>query len=504
MLRSLRHSWRLIRSARTLARHDALFLAELAPIAPWQHRLLARVGDKRAKGRPGERLAQALVELGPSFVKLGQSLATRADILGERVAADLATLQDRLEPFPAAEARAIIEADLEAPVETLFASFTDQPVAAASIAQVHFATTPDGDEVAVKVLRPGIERLLERDLDFFLWLAERIERWVPSLRRYRPVGMVQELAATTRRELDLRLEAAAAAEFAQNCAEDPGFRVPRVDWRRTGRRVVTFERITGVRSDDIAGIRAMGLEPDRILETASVVFFNQVFRDGYFHGDMHPGNTMIEADGTIVALDFGIMGRISLERRRQLAQILVGFLERDYGMVTDSFVAAGFLPEHADLDGFRLAVRAIGEPIMDRPLAEISFGRLLGQILGVAERFEMRALPELLLLQKTMVVAEGVGRGLNPNVNMWQIAQPLVADWMVRNLGPAARLQAAAGDWLEATARLPELVARADRALAGPAPTATVAPPPRAVAIGLWAVAAGLFILALAIVTMGS
>jgi ubiquinone biosynthesis protein len=234
------------------------------------------------------------------------------------------------------------------------------------------------------------------------------------------------------------------------------------------------------------------------------VFFNQVFRDGYFHGDMHPGNTMIEPDGTIVALDFGIMGRISLERRRQLAQILVGFLERDYGMVTESFVAAGFLPEHADLDGFRLAVRAIGEPIMGRPLAEISFGRLLGQILGVAERFEMRALPELLLLQKTMVVAEGVGRGLNPNVNMWQIAQPLVADWMVRNLGPAARLQAATGDWLDAAARLPGLLAQADRALAAPPAAPPPVPPPRALAIALWAVAAGLFILALAIVTMGS
>ncbi len=465
MLRDLRHALRLVRIARCLARHNALFPLEHLPAATPFRPLLARLVNRDAPGRPGQRLAAALDELGPAFIKLGQTLATRADLLGEGICRDLSRLQDRLPSFPAAEARATIEGELERPLDALFASFEDVPAAAASIAQVHFAVTTAGEEVAVKVLRPGIEAAIERDLDLFLWLAEWIERTQPLLRRYRPVAMVLTLRTSTRREMDLRLEAAAAAEFAQNCAQDEGFHVPRVDWRRTARRVVTFERVSGLRPDRRQELIAAGLDPDAILAGAARVFFNQVFRDGFFHGDMHPGNMLIALNGDIVAMDFGIMGRIDLATRRHLAEVLLGFLQRDYGRAADVFFRLGMVPRGQDREAFTQACRAIGEPILGLPLNEISFGRLLGQLLHVAEQFEMQAQPQLLLLQKTMVVAEGVGRGLNPAVNIWQLAQPLVEDWMRTHLGPEAKLRDMVGDTLEMAQRFPALVRELDAAL---------------------------------------
>jgi ubiquinone biosynthesis protein len=272
--------------------------------------------------------------------------------------------------------------------------------------------------------------------------------------------------------MDLRLEAAAAAEFAANCAADEGFRVPAVDWARTARRVVTFEWIDGLRADDVDTLRAAGIEPDRVMERAAVVFFNQVFRDGFFHADMHPGNMLIERDGTIVALDFGIMGRIDLAMRQSLAQILLGFVTRDYGLVADVFFRLGLVPAHQDRAAFTQACRALGEPILGRPLSDISVGRLLGQLLSTAESFEMTTQPQLMLLQKTMLVAEGVGRTLNPELNMWQVAEPLVQAWMRRHLGPEAMLRRRLAEAAEALGRLPGVVAALDARLAadrGPA-----------------------------------
>jgi ubiquinone biosynthesis protein len=463
MLRELRNSVRVVRTVRCLARHNALFPLALLPLPRPVLRLAELIGDKAAPGRPGERLARALQELGPTFIKLGQSLAVRGDLLGEAIARDLSELQDRLPSFPAEKARAVIEAELERPLPELFAAFDDIPVAAASIAQVHFAVTTTGEEVAVKILRPGIELAVEGDLDFLLWLAQWVERLRPGLRRYRPIETVRTLAITTRREMDLRLEAAAAAEFAANCAADEGFRVPRVDWRRTGKRVVTFERVTGLPADERAVLIEAGHDPDRIMAQAATVFFNQVFRDGFFHADMHPGNMLVDAHGDIVALDFGIMGRLDLPTRRNLAEILVGFLGRDYRRVADVFFRAGYVPAHQDPQAFQQACRAIGEPILGLPLNEISLGKLLGQLLAVAEQFEMEQQPELVLLQKTMVVAEGVGRALNPSLNIWQLAQPLVESWIRDHLGPEARLQQAMADGLDMLQRLPSLVARAER-----------------------------------------
>ena len=463
MLRDLRNGARVIATARCLARHNALFPLDLLPVPGIARWLAERMANRRAKGRPGERLARALQELGPAFIKLGQSLSVRGDLLGDAIAQDLTELQDRLPSFPSAKAKAVVEAELERPLGELFTSFAEQPVAAASISQVHFAVTPEGEEVAVKILRPGIEAAIERDLDFLLWLAEWAERLRPALRRYRPVDSVRMLADTTRREMDLRLEAAAAAEFRQNCAEDEGFKVPRVDWRRTARRVVTFERVSGMPADERDALIAAGHDPDAILAQAAVVFFNQVFRDGFFHADMHPGNMLIDTEGRIVALDFGIMGRIDLAMRRHLAGILVGFLSRDYARVAAVFFSAGFVPPHQDQAAFQQACRAIGEPILDLPLNEISIGRLLGQLLTVAEQFEMEQQPQLVLLQKTMAVSEGVGRSLNPTVNIWQVAQPLVEGWIRANLGPEAQARRVVGDGLAMLQALPTLVGRFER-----------------------------------------
>jgi ubiquinone biosynthesis protein len=465
LLRPIRHVIRGIRVIRVLMRHQALFFVELLPVSPPVRRLARPWTGGRATRRPGQRLADALVELGPSFVKLGQTLAVRPDLMGSQVARDLARLQDRLEPFPAEQALALIERELEAPVERVFARFDRVPVAAASVAQVHFAELPDGREVAVKVLRPGIEAKIEAELGFFLWLAEAVEYLFPHLRRLRPVETVQVHALWTRRELDLRLEAAAAAEFALNCAEDEGFRVPYVDWERTSRRVLTLERISGTPSDQRARLIEQGLDPVRILDRAAVVFFNQVFRDGFFHADMHPGNTFIEPDGTIVPVDFGIMGRLDLDTRKYLAEILIGFLDRDYRRVADVFVRAGYVPIDEDRDAFAQAARAIGEPILGKPLADISIGRLFGQILTVAEQFHMQQQPHLLLLQKTMVVAEGVGRALDPTVNIWQTAQPLVAGWIARHLGPHAKAMELAQDVYDAARRAPVVLRRLEQTL---------------------------------------
>jgi len=458
MIATLRHVARLLVIARTLARHAALFPLEEAGLAP-PLVLFARILARRRKeaGRPGERLVLALQELGPSFIKLGQALSVRSDILGERMAEDLSALQDRLPPFAPEEARATIEAELGKPLGELFASFEDEPVAAASIAQVHYAVTSEGAPVAVKVLRPGIEEAFARDLELLEWLAALAEERRPALRRLKPRAVVAFFRDMVSLEMDLRLEAAAACEFAESLADDPRVRIPKVDWQRTARRVMTLERIGGIPVDEREALIAAGHDPLAVIAHAAESFFNQVFRNGFFHGDMHPGNLSVDADGRLVMVDFGIMGRIDRKTRDYLAEMLIGFLEGDYLRVAEVHFRAGYVPARKSRDAFMQACRAIGEPILNKPLHEISLARLLGQLFAVTETFEMETQPQLLLLQKSMLLAEGVGRKLAPEVNMWALARPLVEAWVRENRTPEAVLGEMEQTVAEAVQGLPEL-----------------------------------------------
>ena len=461
LIESARNLARLFAIARTLARHDALFPLELAGVAPAVVWAAKQVSARDAPGRPGQRLARALQELGPTFIKVGQLLSVRPDVVGEEIAEDLANLQDHLPPFPAELARAAIERELGAPVASLFAAFEDMPVAAASIAQVHLAVTTDGREVAVKVLRPGIAETFRRDLDLAHWLAVFAEQARPSLRRLKPVAVIENVRAWVALEMDLRMEASAAAELDENFAGDPDFRVPAVDWQRTAQQVLTLERISGLPIDERAALTAAGHDPDAIVAIAARVFFQQVFRDGFFHADMHPGNLFVDEAGRIVAIDFGIMGRLDRPTRLIIAEMLLGFLNRDYKRVADIHFEAGFVPADRSRELFTQAIRSIGEPILGKPLADISLARLLAQLFRVTEQFGMPTQPQLLLLQKTMLVTEGIGRSLAPDINMWQLAQPLVEDWALINLSPPARIRDGVQHAGEIARRLPDLAAKA-------------------------------------------
>ncbi len=460
---------RLIALARVLSRNDALWLAN--PLAARHLGVRLALGCLRLIWRPrrgtkgkseGTRLADAFAELGPSFVKLGQALSVRPDLVGNEVAEDLSKLQDRLDPFPSEIAVRTIETEFETPIDTLFAEFDRKPVAAASIAQVHFAVTPQGHAVAVKVLRPGIEAELSRDVALFHRLARLAENMSPTARRLRFVDVIDSFEEWVRIETDLRLEGAAAAELQENCGDEEGFRVPSVDWERTARRVLTTERIEGCRIDDFEALAAAGHEPDVILERSARIFFLQVFRDGFFHADMHPGNMFITPEGDICPVDFGIMGRVSREHRMFLADTLVGFLSRDYASVAEAHFRVGFVPLNQSRDLFTQTLRAIGEPLLDKPLAEISIARLLEHLFATTEKFDMQTQPELLLLQKTMLVAEGVGRKINPTINMWMLARPLIEDWIIANRGPEARLANAVRETGELLHGLPRALRRAE------------------------------------------
>lgn len=424
---------------------------------------MLRAVSASADGRAGEKLARALVEAGPSFIKLGQALSTRADLFGDTFANDLAHLQDRLPPFPGEEARAIIADELGAPVESLFRSFEDRPVAAASIAQVHFAETSDGRAVAVKVLRPDIEDAFRRDLDLFRWAAERVERLRPEFLRLRPVETVGLWAESVAIEIDLRMEAAAAAELDQNFADDTRFHVPAVDWTRTGRRVMTIERVSGIPFYDRERLIAAGFNLENVLAIAAEAFFNQVFRDGFFHADLHPGNMFVQPDGTVAVVDFGIMGRLDKPTRRHLAELLLAFLNRDYKLAADVHFRAGWIPRDRSMGAFAQACCSIAEPILDKPQNEISVARLLSHLFRVTETFGMTVQPQLLLLQKTMLVAEGTGRALCPDINMWTLARPMMDAWMRHEMRPDVRLRETAENLYNAALRVGDVVGFAEK-----------------------------------------
>ncbi len=463
MFAVLRHFRRIITVSRILARHDTLFPLERAGVpgavvSLLRIILLAPRKSEVQKMRPGKRLTIALTALGPAYVKLGQALSVRPDLVGDTLADDLTSLQDDLPAFSGADARAAIEAELNGTVDELFGSFDDTAIAAASIAQVHKATNPEGHPIAVKVLRPGIEAAFARDLDVALWGAGQLEKLRPDMCRLRPVEAVRTIIRSVEIEMDLRFEAAAADELRQNFEDDPTFSVPAVDWQRTGRRVMTTAWIDATPMNEIDA-DSDKFNRENIVASFARAFFLQVFRDGFFHADLHPGNIFVDAGGVVHAVDFGIMGRLDRQTRQYLAEMLHGFLTGNYKRVADIHIQAGYVPADQSADEFAQAARSIAEPILGLPLSEISLARLLAQLFAIAEKFEMRAQPQLLLLQKTMLVAEGSGRHLYPDINMWELARPLIEEWMMENMGPEARMREATEDLLDRLERLPQLIA---------------------------------------------
>jgi ubiquinone biosynthesis protein len=438
------HVFRLARVGWVMARHDALPPPDDTAALPLAARLGLRLSRLVAGQSHGNgRLSGALAELGPSYVKLGQFLATRPDMVGPARAEELRKLQDRLPPFDMATARQMVRLNLGRDVDEIFSRF-DPPVAAASIAQVHRATTRGGRDVAVKILRPQIEQRFARDLSDFFFAARMIERVSAPARRLRPVDATETLAQSVKLEMDLRMEAAAIKEMAANIADDPGFRVPKVEWPLTARQVLTTDWIEGTPLSDMAALEARGLDLNRLADTVIQSFLRHAIRDGFFHADMHQGNLFADPLGNLVAVDFGIMGRLTPKERLFLAEILYGFIRRDYARVAQVHFDAGYVPAHQDPAVFAQALRAIGEPIMDRPAHEISMARLLTQLFEVTGQFDMATQPQLLLLQKTMVVVEGVARRLNPQFNMWNSSEPVLREWIEKKLGPLGQIEGAA------------------------------------------------------------
>jgi ubiquinone biosynthesis protein len=467
----LSNTRRLLHAARVLAKHDALVPREYLDRMPASAKLARRLLGSGRKAddpgaAPGVRLAHALESLGPAYIKLGQILATRPDVVGDDVAEALETLQDRLPPFPTDAATATVESELEKPLGEIFSSF-DQPIAAASIAQVHKAQTMDDPPcaVAVKVLRPDVEAEFARDLSAFAFAARLGERVSAEARRLRLIALVDTLATSVALELDLRMEAAAASELRERTREDHDFHVPAVDWERTAARVLTTEWVDGASIRDPAALEAAGHDPKRIALIVIRSFLTQALRDGFFHADMHQGNLFVDAEGRLVAVDFGIMGRLDAEMRRFLAETLGGFLACDYLRVAKVHYEAGFVPAHHPIETFAQALRAIGEPIFGHSAREVSMARLLQQLFDTTRRFDMELQPQLLLLQKTMVVVEGVARALDPELDIWEASRPVVERWMIESVGPEARLRDAA-EGMGALARmaqnLPELLHNAE------------------------------------------
>jgi ubiquinone biosynthesis protein len=468
VISAVSHLLRLSRVGFVFAREGVFALVDTRPL-PLPARIAVAVARlfERPSAKSGEsRLAAALTRLGPTYVKLGQFLATRPDVVGTAIARDLESLQDKMAPFAQSAAETAVAAAFNKPLSVVYASF-GPAVAAASIAQVHRAEIDkDGirKPVAVKILRPGIERRFKSDLDAFFFAARKAEAISAEARRLRLTEVVSTLARSVSIEMDFRLEAAAASEMAENTREDGGFRVPTVDWDRTSREVLTLEWIDGIRLSDHGALSEKGFDLPALGRNVIQSFLRHALRDGFFHADMHPGNLFVDDSGCLVAVDFGIMGRLGPKERRFLAEILLGFITRDYYRTAQVHFDAGYVPRHHSVESFAQAIRAIGEPIHNRTAEDISMAKLLMLLFEVTGLFDMRTRPELLLLQKTMVVVEGVARSLDPKLDMWTTADPVVREWISRNLGPVGRLENAvegAGEIGRFLGEVPGLLVRA-------------------------------------------
>lgn len=411
-------------------------LRVLAHVLGWPFKWLGYSGDPALPP-----VTRALTALGPAYIKFGQVLSTRPDVVGAELADQLRVLQDKLPPFSTAIAKATFRDEIGQEVDEIFSEFSD-PVAAASIAQVHRARlAATGEEVAVKILRPGIERAFQRDIDAFHFAARMIEALSPASRRLRPSDVIDHFESVVTGELDLRLEAASASEFAANTEKDQGFQVPKPVWNLSSRRILTLGWAEGIPLGDVAAIRDAGHDCVALSERVLQLFLSHALRDGYFHADMHQGNLKVAANGDLIAYDFGIMGQIDEYTRRVYAEILIGFIRRDYRRVAEVHFEAGYVPRDRDIDAFARALRAVGEPIFGMDASHISMARLLAYLFEVTERFGMQTRTELILLQRTMVVVEGVARSLNANMNMWQVARPVVESYITENIGPRALIR---------------------------------------------------------------
>ncbi len=443
-MRGPHNIWRLIRTGATLERTGAMKIILDAAEAPKMTRVLLRglVWPFKWLGLKGDAtqppVTRALQALGPAYIKFGQVLSTRADVVGSELAVQLRVLQDRLPPFPVEVAKAEVEKELGVSVDAVFSEFSD-PVAAASIAQVHKARLADGgDYVAVKVLRPGIEKAFQKDIDAFYLIAWVVDRFSRSSRRLRPLDVIEHFEGIVLSELDLRLESASASEFADNTEKDAGFALPRVRWALSARRVMTLDWAEGINAADVDDIAAAGHDLTELSSRVIQLFLNHALRDGFFHADMHHGNLKIAPNGDIIAYDFGIMGHLDEYTRRVYAEILFGFIRRDYNRVAQVHFEAGYVPADRDVDEFARALRAVGEPIFGMNAEQISMARLLSYLFEVTERFGMETRTELILLQRTMVVVEGVARTFDHRMNIWDAAKPVVESYIKDSIGPRA------------------------------------------------------------------
>ena len=462
-----------------LIRADALLPRELDPVLPRGARWIAGFlrlfsGPAARKGRPGERLAGALERLGPVGIKLGQFLSTRADIFGLAFAEDLSRLKDRLPPFPLAEAKIEVAAALGRPLDELFSAF-DEAIAGASLAQAHKARLIGGREVAVKVLRPGVERRVAADAEALRTAARLAEAWAPAARRLEPRAFAETVVRALALELDLRFEAAGADELRAVMAHDGYMRAPPVVWDGVARRVLTLEWAPGAPLSDTAALATPGLDRPTLANNLIRAFLAQALDHGVFHADLHEGNLFVAAPARLTAVDFGIVGRLGPGERRYLAEILWGFLRRDYARVSQVHFDAGYVPAHQDKAAFAQALRAVGEPVFGLTARDVSMGRLLAQLFQITALFDMRLRPELVLLQKTMVTVEGVARRIDPDNDIWAAAEPVVARWIARELSPAAKVRDFAR---EARAAVTYLARMAEPTAESPAQNAGLAAQP--------------------------
>jgi ubiquinone biosynthesis protein len=434
--------------------------------------LLARPRPDVASLPRGVRLRMALTELGPIFVKAGQVLSTRRDLVPEDIADELSLLQDQVAPFPGSEARAIVEQALGADIGRLYGQFDETPLASASIAQVHAATLHDGREVVVKVLRPGIAARIERDVRLLRSLGELAQRWHPHADKIRPLDVVAEVEKMLDNELDLQREGASASLLKRNFASGTDLYVPAVHWSLTTSAVLTLERVRGVSCDDIGAIDAAGIDRKALAVKGVRVFYEQVFRDNFFHADAHPGNIWVDvtrvAEPRFIALDFGIMGSLPQADQYWLAQNFIALFERDYARIAQLHIAAGWMPASIRLDELEAAVRTVCEPYFTRPLAEISLAELVVKLFQTARRFELTVQPQLILLQKTLLNIEGVGRTLDPDIDIWAIAHPVLKRILRERYSPRRTLRdmrRRVPEWLRHAPEIPELVREALRTL---------------------------------------